>query len=126
MVAGPDGPVFDAVSWTDVSWTDVSWDSVSWDRRLLERRLLGFGLLERRLLGPRLLERCLLEDVSWEDAAEGDTLGLDGYELTPTRKRLAASADPDLALPEDDPDPVGRASKPGPADAAGPGFTLLG
>lgn len=70
-------PAFNAVSWTDVaranvswdsvSWTDVSWTDVSWT------------------------------DVSWEDAAtaEGDALGVNGYELT-SIEQVEAATDPDL------------------------------
>ncbi len=43
-------------------------------------------------------------DVSWEDAADGDVLDLDGYELTPIEEE-AAAADPDLTIPAEVPIP---------------------
>ena len=88
VVSGPDGPAFDAVSWTDVSWTDVSWDSVSWDS-------VSWSDVSWDSVSWTDVS---WTDVSWEDAAESDSLDLDGYELTP-EEELAAEIDPDLALP---------------------------
>jgi subtilisin family serine protease len=83
--AGPDGPVFDSVSWTDVSWTDVSWDAVSWtDVSWTDVSWTDVSWT----------------DVSWEDAAEGEMLDGDGYELTPPEADQAA-ADPELMTPEE-------------------------
>ena len=74
---------WDSVSWTDVSWTDVSWDSVSWtDVSWTDVSWTDVSWT----------------DVSWEDAAEaeGDNLGVAGYELTPI-ELVEAQTDPDLA-----------------------------
>ncbi|MBI4171907.1 MAG: S8 family serine peptidase [Actinobacteria bacterium] len=99
VVAGPDGPAFDAVSWTDVSWTDVSWDSVSWDSVSWSDVSWDSVSWSDVSWDSVSWSDVSWEDVSWEDAAaDGDTLDLDGYELTPVEEQAAAD-DPDLALP---------------------------
>jgi len=100
VVAGPDGPAFDAVSWTDVSWTDVSWDSVSWDSVSWSDVSWDSVSWSDVSWTDVSWTDVSWSDVSWEDAAETDVLDLDGYELTPVEAD-AAAADPDLALPED-------------------------
>ena len=68
------------VSWTDVSWTDVSWSDVSWSDVTWSDVLAA-------------------EDVTWEDAADGE---VDPPAGTPTaitpEEEAAAEADPDLGL----------------------------
>jgi serine protease AprX len=71
------------VSWTDVSWTDVSWSDVTWSDVTWSDVLAA-------------------QDVTWEDAAEGE---VDPPEGTPTvmtpEEEAAAEADPDLGLTPD-------------------------
>jgi serine protease AprX len=70
-----------AMSWADMSWSDMSWADMSWSDMSWS-------------------------DVSSEDAAEGDNLsGTDGY-VAPTDVALAASTDPDVAVPVDGVDPA--------------------
>lgn len=98
VVAGPDGPVFNAVSWTDVSWTDVSWDSVSWAS--VSWADVSWDSVSWADVSWATVSSTAVSwtDVSWEDAALVDTFGLNGYELTLVEE-AAAAADPDLALP---------------------------
>ncbi len=78
---------WDAVSWSDVSWTDVSWTDVSWT---------AVSWSDVSWTDVTWSDVLAAADVTWEDAAGGDTTPPDGdYELT--EEQLAeAAADPDL------------------------------
>lgn len=104
VIASADGPVFDAVSWTDVSWTDVSWDSVSWDSVSWSDVSWDSVSWSDVSWTDVATSDVSWTDVSWEDAADGDVLDLDGYELTPIEEE-AAAADPDLTIPAEVPIP---------------------
>jgi serine protease AprX len=92
------GPVFDAVSWTDVSWSDVSWDAVSWtDVSWSDVSWDAVSWSDVSWTDVSWSD-VSWSDVSWEDGAEGEFLDGNGFELTPAEK-LAAAADPDLAVP---------------------------
>ncbi len=104
VVTGPDGPAFNAVSWTDVSWSDVSWDSVSWDSVSWSDVSWDSVSWSDVSWTDVSWTDVSWSDVSWEDAAASDTLDLDGYELTPVEAD-AAALDPDLAIPDEVPIP---------------------
>ena len=98
VVAGPDGPAFDAVSWTDVSWTDVSWDSVSWDSVSWSDVSWDSVSWSDVSWTDVSWSDVSWSDVSWEDGADGEFLDGDGFELTEPEAAAAAS-DPDLLTP---------------------------
>jgi serine protease AprX len=92
------GPVFDAVSWTDVSWSDVSWDAVSWtDVSWSDVSWDAVSWSDVSWTDVSWSD-VSWSDVSWEDGAEAEYLDGNGFELTLAEK-LAAAADPDLAVP---------------------------
>jgi subtilisin family serine protease len=92
------GLAFDAVSWTDVSWSDVSWDAVSWtDVSWSDVSWDAVSWSDVSWTDVSWSD-VSWSDVSWEDGADGEYLDGDGFELTAAEK-LAAAADPDLALP---------------------------
>jgi serine protease AprX len=92
------GPAFDAVSWTDVSWSDVSWDAVSWSDVSWSDVSWDAVSWSDVSWTDVSWSDVSWSDVSWEDGADGEYLDGDGFELTLAEK-LAAAADPDLALP---------------------------
>ena len=96
--ANGSGPVFDAVSWTDVSWSDVSWDAVSWtDVSWSDVSWDAVSWSDVSWTDVSWSD-VSWSDVSWEDGADGEFLDGNGFELTLAEK-LAAAADPDLAVP---------------------------
>jgi subtilisin family serine protease len=92
------GLAFDAVSWTDVSWSDVSWDAVSWSDVSWSDVSWDAVSWSDVSWTDVSWSDVSWSDVSWEDGADGEYLDGDGFELT-TAEKLAAAADPDLALP---------------------------
>jgi serine protease AprX len=97
-------PVFDAVSWSDVARANVSWDSASWadvtwsDASWSSVTWSDVTWSDVSWADVTWSDVLAAEDVTWEDAAEGDTAPVLGeYVMTPEEEALAA-ADPDLDI----------------------------
>ena len=118
--AGGNTPVFDAASWTDVaksnaswdsaSWTDASWTDVSWT----DASWTDASWSDASWADVTWSDVLAAADVTWEDAAEGDTSTptTGDYEMTPAQA-AAAAADPELGpTPPPPPAPTGVLPSP--------------
>jgi serine protease AprX len=97
--AAKNSAAWDSVSWTDASWTDVSWTDASWT---------DVSWTDVTWSDVTWSDVLAAADVTWEDAAEGDTaVPTHDYEMTP-EDAAAAAADPDLgpAAPPPPPPPL--------------------
>jgi serine protease AprX len=114
--AGASSPVFDAqswasaaqasMSWNSMSWTDQSWSDMSWtDQSWSDMSWAEMSWTDMSWTDMSWTDMSWT-DMSNEDAAEGDNLsGTDGYVAT-TDTAVAASTDPDTAVPVDGIDPA--------------------
>ena len=97
---------WDSASWTDASWTDVTWTDASWT---------DASWTDASWADVTWADVMAAADVTWEDAAEGDTSTpvAGDYEMTP-EQAAAAAADPDLGpAPEPAPPPPPPPVEPG-------------
>jgi serine protease AprX len=100
-------PVFNSVSWTDaaranVSWTDVTWSDVTWsDASWSAVTWSDVTWSDVTWSDVTWSDVLAAADVSWEDAAEAETVPPGGgdYVLTP-EEEAAAAADPELDIPD--------------------------